>query len=57
LASRIADSKPKKGGAVVMWNRWRLIAGQELYDLAADPAQAAHVAGRFPEVVAQMRRH
>jgi len=39
----------------VMKNRWRLINGRELYDLAADPRQTRDVAARYPGLVAELR--
>jgi arylsulfatase len=48
---------PTKWDAAVMWRKWRLIKGQELYDVATDPGQQHNVAARHPEVVAEMRSH
>lgn len=39
----------------VMTDRWRLVDGQELYDIQADPGQNANVADAHPEVVARLR--
>lgn len=39
----------------VMDERWRLVDGQELYDLPADPKQANDVADQHPDVVEQLR--
>ena len=55
--SRMNDSRPKPGDAVVLWKRWRLVADQELYDLATDPAQERNVITQFPEVAAALRAH
>ena len=41
--------------AAVLWGRWRLVGGSELYDIAADPGQAYDVAARHPDVAARMR--
>ena len=43
--------------AAVLWGRWRLVGGGELYDIAADPGQASDVAAQHPEVAARMRDH
>ena len=43
--------------AAVLWGRWRLVGGGELYDVAADPGQAHDVAAQNPQVVARMRDH
>jgi arylsulfatase A-like enzyme len=50
-------SEPQKWDAAVLWNRWRLVGGEELYDVTADPGQAADVAAKHPGVVAKMRAH
>jgi arylsulfatase len=55
--SRIGASIPKKGDAVVLWKRWRLVANQELYDLDTDPAQKRNVLDRFPDVATRMGEH
>lgn len=39
----------------VMTQRWRLLNGNELYDIVADPAQRKNVASDHSEVVAQLR--
>lgn len=39
----------------VMTERWRLIGGNELYDIQADPAQRKNVADKHPEVVKALR--
>lgn len=49
--------RPVKGDCAVMWNKWRLVKGAELYDLKTDPAQARDVAAQFPDVLARMRGH
>jgi arylsulfatase A-like enzyme len=38
----------------VMTERWRLVNGKELYDLRADPGQKKDVAGKHPQVVAEL---
>jgi hypothetical protein len=45
----------KKFEACVIWNQWRLVNGEELYDVARDRAQEKNVADQFPQVVRQMR--
>ncbi len=39
----------------VMRGAWRLINGEALYDLAADPGQRRDVAGDHPRIVAELR--
>ncbi len=47
----------KDRDAAVMWNKWRLVNGTELYDVGKDPAQTSDVAGDYPGTVAKMRAH
>ena len=42
--------------AAVMTQQWRLINGEELYDVQADPGQERDVAGDHPEVKEQLRQ-
>ncbi|PXA04049.1 N-acetylgalactosamine 6-sulfate sulfatase [Coraliomargarita sinensis] len=46
---------PKWDDSVAMRGDWRLIEGQELYNLQNDPGQDNDVAEAHPEVVAQLR--
>jgi arylsulfatase A-like enzyme len=55
--SRMNAPVPKKGDACVLWNKWRLVNDQELYDVAADPAQKTDVAAGHADIVAKMRGH
>jgi arylsulfatase A-like enzyme len=48
---------PKKFDSCVIWNKWRLVKGEELYDIEADRAQKTDVAAKQPEVVKAMRDH
>ncbi|MCY3897775.1 MAG: arylsulfatase [Caldilineaceae bacterium] len=41
--------------AAVMRGRWRLVDGQELYNIGEDPGQQQDVAGANPELVKQLR--
>ena len=41
--------------SAVLTNRWRLVNGQELYDMSVDPGQKDDVAVDHPEVVASLR--
>jgi arylsulfatase len=49
--------RPVKWDCAVMWNKWRLVKGTELYDLKAAPSQAKDVAAQNPGILAQMRDH
>ncbi len=47
----------KHRDTAVMWNKWRLVNGEELYDVGKDPGQTQDVAKEFPEAAAKMRIH
>lgn len=49
--------KPEKFDSAVLWQKWRLVRGQELYDLRADPGQQQDMSATHPDVVARMRNH
>lgn len=42
--------------SAAMTQRWRLINGEELYDVEADPGQTTDVAADHPDVVAELRQ-
>jgi len=46
----------KYSGSVI-WNKWRLVLGEELYDLTNDPSQITNVASQNPEVVNAMKSY
>lgn len=46
---------PQKFESCVIWGKWRLVKGEELYDTDADRAQANNVAADNPAVVMEMR--
>ena len=41
--------------AAVMWGRWRLVDGRELYNIGVDPGQQQDVAESNPELVKRLR--
>ncbi len=47
----------KHRDAAVMWNKWRLVNGKELYDIGNDPGQQIDVVEKFPGVAAKMQAH
>ncbi len=51
------SARPAKNDATVMWNRWRLIGGTELYDLSEDPGQTKNVFDQNPQVVSRLQKH
>ena len=42
--------------SAVMTQRWRLVNGQELFDMESDSGQTRNVAEAFPEVVGQLQK-
>jgi arylsulfatase len=55
--SRMNDATPDEFDSCVLWKKWRLMKGAELYDVATDRAQERNVAEKHPEVLAKMREH
>ncbi len=47
----------KKWDSCAIWGRWRLVQGEELYDIQTDPGQMNNVATGHPDVVKRMRDH
>jgi arylsulfatase A-like enzyme len=54
---RLDPATPQPWDAAVLWRHWRLVAGNELYDMAHDPGQQTDVSADRPAVVARMREH
>ena len=48
---------PKMWDSNVIWGRWRLVKGTELYDFRADAGETTDLAAKEPAVVARMRAH
>ncbi len=48
---------PTKWNCAVMWNKWRLFRGKELYNLATDPGQRKNIAAQHPKIVRALRDH
>jgi arylsulfatase A-like enzyme len=48
---------PARYEAAVMWNKWRLVKGTELYDLKTDPGQQRNVAAEHTDVAQKLRGH
>jgi arylsulfatase len=42
---------------VVLWKKWRLVHGKQLYNLADDPGQKKNVIEKYPDVAAELRLH
>lgn len=48
---------PERFDSCVIWGKWRLVKGKELYDIDADRAETTNVADRHRDVVQAMRAH
>lgn len=47
----------QKFDSCVIWGKWRLVRGEELYDVEADRGQMTDLAAMYPGVVKEMRDH
>jgi len=52
---RQPDHPKKWNECAVMTDRWRLVNGEELYDMSNDPGQKTNVAALHPELVKKLR--
>ena len=50
------EAYPQKGAGTVLWNNWRLVNGNELYDIAADPGQDQNVIAQYPDITEKMQQ-
>jgi len=48
---------PVHGDAAVLWKKWRLIKGKELYRIDKDPGQKDNIASDYPAIINRMRQH
>jgi len=46
-----------KWNSAVLWKKWRLVKGEELYNIATDPGQKQNVADKHPDILKAMRNH
>ncbi len=49
------NKQPDKYFGSVIWNHWRLVGKDELYNLGEDPGQEHDVAGQHPEIFQKLR--
>lgn len=50
-----AHSQPDKYSGSVVWNSWRLVGRDELYDISKDPGQEHNLAAAQPGILNKMR--
>ncbi|MCL4783875.1 MAG: arylsulfatase [Bryobacterales bacterium] len=55
MVVQYSRAKLVKWECCVIWNKWRLVHGEELYDIAKDPGQAKNVAAANAGVVKRLR--
>ncbi|HBO43379.1 MAG TPA: arylsulfatase [Planctomycetaceae bacterium] len=55
--SRMNVGRPNKDDAAVLWRKWRLLRGNELYNVESDPHQDRNVFDEHPEIVAKLQKH
>ena len=56
IIAQLQPDKPRKWHhCVVLRDKWRLVNGRELYDIARDPGQRHDVAAANPDIVASLR--
>jgi len=48
------DARPEEYFRCVVWDSWRLVGEDELYDLSTDPRQQKNIAGEYPEIIREM---
>src|SRR5690606_8835458 len=51
------EEQPEKYYSCVVWNSWRLVGENELYNLREDPGQNINIAKNHPEILQKMRNH
>lgn len=49
--------KPEKYFSCVVWDNWRLVGENELYDISKDPGQQKDIAADHPAVLKEMKDH
>ena len=47
----VAQNNEAKNSGAVMWNFWRFVKGNELFNIDDDPLQQHNIADKYPEVV------
>jgi arylsulfatase A-like enzyme len=45
---------PQKYYSCVLWNSWRLVGKDELYDISKDPGQQNNIAAQYPQILKKL---
>lgn len=51
------SSRPEKYFSCVVWNQWRLVGNNELYNIKSDPGQNHNISHAHPEILQKMLKH
>ncbi len=54
-ANEGTNGQTEKNHAAVLWQKWRLVNGTELYEVSVDVGQTQDVSASFPDVVGRMQ--
>ena len=54
---RHVDGLTGKWESAVLWNKWRLVNGEELYNIDSDPGQGKDISDDYPDIIKKMRDH
>ena len=46
-----------KWESAILWDKWRLVNGEELYNIDSDPGQNKDISGENPDIMKKMRDH
>jgi len=46
-----------KWESAILWDKWRLVNGEELYNIASDPGQEKDISGENRDIMKKMRDH
>ncbi len=55
LVVQYGPSDLEKYDATVMWKKWRLVRGDELYRIDLDPGQQENLIDRYPDIAGEMQ--
>ena len=53
----VAQFREDQHSSSVMWNKWRLVNGDELYNVENDLLQKENISDKYPEIVSKLSDH